>query len=108
MDPICGAAFAAALIILLRGLAFPARDGWVFAVAAAGFLPLIWDLELGQTSALLSLPLTLALLALRGGADWEAGLLLGLLGLKPQLLPIWGVATTGQPALAGARWPDDR
>ncbi len=42
---ICGAAFAAALIILLRGLAFPARDGWVFAVAAAGFLPLIWDLE---------------------------------------------------------------
>ncbi len=54
---------------------------------------------MGQTSALLSLPLTLALLALRGGADWEAGLLLGLLGLKPQLLPIWGVAR-----LASRRW----
>ena len=92
-------AFTAALILLVYGLRFRLGDGVIFGLAAWSFLPHIVDLEQGQTSNLLCLPLAFALLALRRGAEGPAGLALGLLCLKPQLLPVWAVAL-----LAARRW----
>jgi hypothetical protein len=88
----CGVAFTIALIVLLRDLGFRSTEGVLFALAAWSFMPLIGDLEMGQTSALLCLPLALGLVALRRGWDLQAGLALGLLLLKPQHAIIWIIA----------------
>jgi hypothetical protein len=92
-------AFTGALVVLVRTLHFSRPDGLLFGAAAWSFLPHIWDLETGQTSNLLCLPLVLGVLALRRGMDGQAGFMLGLLFLKPQLGLIWMVAL-----LAGRRW----
>lgn len=92
-------AFTVTLGILLRALGYSWRNGLLFAVAAWGFIPHIIDLEQAQTTDLLMLPLICGILALRRGADWQAGLWLGLLGLKPQLLPVWIIAM-----LVAGRW----
>ncbi len=84
-----------AILALLRGLGFAFRDGLLWGTAAWTFLPHIYDLEQGQTSNLLLLPLSLGLLALRRGAHFQAGCWLGLLCLKPQLALLWAVALLG-------------
>ena len=92
-------AFTAALLALARGLRFARTDGLLFGLAAWSFLPHIVDLEQGQTEQPALPAAGAGPTALRAGADWQAGLALGLLCLKPQLLPIWVVAL-----LAARRW----
>ncbi|MDQ2806068.1 MAG: DUF2029 domain-containing protein [Chloroflexota bacterium] len=94
-------AFTIALGILLRELGYDWRGGLLFAVAAWAFIPHIIDLEQAQTTDLLMLPLICGILALRRGADWQAGLWLGLLGLKPQLTPVWIIAMLAAGRLRG-------
>src|SRR5689334_11270081 len=74
----CAVAFAVAIALLVRDLGFHPAAAVLFGLAAWGFMPLIGDLEMGQTSALLCLPLAVGLIALRRGRDGWAGLALGL------------------------------
>ncbi len=84
-----------AILVLARELGSSFRDRVLWGLAAWTFLPHIYDLEQGQTSSLLLLPLSLGLVALRRGAQFQAGCWLGLLCLKPQLALVWAVALLG-------------
>ncbi len=94
-----GVAFTLAGWALVHYLGYSRANGLLFLLATWSFLPHIIDLEQGQTSNLLLLPLALGLLAWRRGADLQAGLWLGLLALNPQFLLVWGVAL-----LCARRW----
>jgi hypothetical protein len=89
---LCALAFTVAVVLLVRDLGYRPAEGLLFALAAWSFMPYIGDLEMGQTSALLCLPVALGLVALRRGWNLQAGLVLGLLLLKPQHAIIWIVA----------------
>jgi arabinofuranan 3-O-arabinosyltransferase len=96
---VCAVAFTVAIVLLVRDLGFRPAAAGLFVLAAWSFMPLIGDLEMGQTSALLCLPLVLGLIALRRGADGWAGIALGILLLKPQHAALWIVAL-----VAARRW----
>jgi hypothetical protein len=92
-------AFTAAIVALVRGMHMSRPDALLFGLTAWSFWPHIVDLEQGQWSNLLCLPLALSLLALQRRQDWRAGMWLGLLLLKPQFIPVWAVAL-----LVSGRW----
>jgi hypothetical protein len=57
----------------------------LFLIAAVGWLPLIYGLQLGQPALLVAAAVAAAYALLRGKSEWAAGAVLGLLVLKPQL-----------------------
>jgi hypothetical protein len=65
-----------------------ALDRWVLAAAVLAFLPLLYALQIGQTSISMTLALVGFWRAFAGRRDARAGLWLLALTLKPQLLPV--------------------
>jgi hypothetical protein len=74
-----------------RDLSFP-EAAFLIAACLFEFLPLIWAMAIGQTSLLVLVLLTGALLAFRRGADAAAGVLVGVAAtvkLTPALLAVY-------------------
>jgi alpha-1,2-mannosyltransferase len=61
------------------------RSRVLFLIAAVGWLPVIYGLQLGQPALLVAAAVAAAYALLRGKSEWVAGAVLGLLVLKPQL-----------------------
>jgi hypothetical protein len=61
----------------------PARV--IFLVAAVGWLPIVYGLQLGQPALLVAAAVAVSYGLLRRNSDWAAGAVLALLVLKPQL-----------------------
>ncbi len=57
----------------------------LFLIAAVGWLPVIYGLQLGQPALLVAAAVAASYALLRGKSEWAAGAVLGLLVLKPQL-----------------------
>jgi glycosyl transferase family 87 len=57
----------------------------IFLVAAVGWLPIVYGLQLGQPALLVAAAVAASYALLRRKSDWAAGAVLGLLVLKPQL-----------------------
>jgi hypothetical protein len=57
----------------------------LFLIAAVGWLPVIYGLQLGQPALLVAAAVASSYALLRGRSEWAAGAVLGLLVLKPQL-----------------------
>jgi glycosyl transferase family 87 len=76
-----------AALALAWQLAAPgrARSRVIFLVAAIGWLPVIYGLQLGQPALLVAAGVAASYALLRRNADWAAGAVLGVLVLKPQL-----------------------
>lgn len=77
----------------------------IFLVAAIGWLPIIYGLQLGQPALLVAAAAAACAVLLRRGRDIEAGAVLGVLVLKPQLallVPIVLLATGRRRAFASA------
>ena len=76
-----------AALALAWQLAAPGRGRArvIFLVAAVGWLPIVYGLQLGQPALLVAAAVAVSYALLRRKADWAAGAVLGLLVLKPQL-----------------------
>ena len=80
-----------ALLLLALGFAWylvaPAagRARAIFLVAAIGWLPVIYGLQLGQPGLFVALAIAASYALLGAGRDFWAGVVLGALALKPQL-----------------------
>ena len=81
-------AYAAAVWLLWRQAPGLAGDGWYVALVAAACPAMLVTLRFGQISALTLLATALAVAALARGRRFLAGVCLGLLSYKPQLLVI--------------------
>jgi hypothetical protein len=57
----------------------------LFLIAAVGWLPVIYGLQLGQPALLVAAAVAASYALVRGKSEWAAGAVLGLLVLKPQL-----------------------
>jgi hypothetical protein len=82
-----------AAALLLRWLLEAARlesrlDRWILATAVLGFLPLLYALQIGQMSIVMTLALLGFWRAFASARDAEAGAWLLVLSAKPQLLPV--------------------
>ncbi len=88
-------AFNAGLILasmwLLAREFVPRNQRGVFFLLCLTALPLWLALRIGQSSAFLLLGFSLFAVGWRRGRDWQCGLGLTLLMIKPQLLPIFGL-----------------
>ena len=80
------ATLLAALVVAWQ-LATPGsgRKRVIFLVAAIGWLPIVYGLQLGQPALLVAAAVAASYALLRRRSDWAAGAVLGLLVLKPQL-----------------------
>jgi hypothetical protein len=81
------------------------RERLLHLVAAVGWLPVIYGLQLGQPGLLVALGVAGSYALLRSGRQFPAGLALGVLALKPQLgflIPIALLASGRYRAFAGA------
>ena len=80
-----------AILLAALGLAWhlaaPGRGRWrvIFLIAAVGWLPVVYGLQLGQPALLVAAAVAASYAPLRRRSDWAAGAVLGLLVLKPQL-----------------------
>ena len=76
----------AALVVAWQ-LATPGsgRQRVIFLVAAIGWLPIVYGLQLGQPALLVAAAVAASYALLRQRSDWAAGAVPGLLILKPQL-----------------------
>jgi len=76
-----------AALVLAWHLAAPGtgRPRVIFLVAAIGWLPIIYGLQLGQPALLVAAGVAACYALLKRGRDIEAGAVLGVLVLKPQL-----------------------
>jgi len=76
----------AALVVAWR-LAAPGggRKRVIFLIAAAGWLPVVYGLQLGQPALLVAAGVAVSYALLRRKQEWAAGAVLGVLVLKPQL-----------------------
>jgi glycosyl transferase family 87 len=77
----------------------------IFLVAALGWVPVIYGLQLGQPGLLVALGVAASYFLLRSGRELEAGLALGVVVLKPQLgflVPIALLAAQRYRAFTGA------
>ena len=76
-----------AALLLAWHLAAPGtgRPRVIFLVAAVGWLPIIYGLQLGQPALLVAAGVAACYALLKRGRDIEAGAVLGVLVLKPQL-----------------------
>lgn len=74
-------------LALVWRLAAPGRGRArvIFLVAAVGWLPIVYGLQLGQPALLVAAAVAVSYGFLRRNSDWAAGAVLGLLVLKPQL-----------------------
>lgn len=74
-------------LVLTWYLAAPGagRARVIFLVGAFGWLPIVYGLQLGQPALLVAAAVAACYTLLRNGRDIEAGAVLGLLVLKPQL-----------------------
>lgn len=61
------------------------RKRVIFLVAAVGWLPIVYGLQLGQPALLVAAAVAASYALLRRRSDWAAGAVLGLVVLKPQL-----------------------
>ena len=104
----CAAMTLAAMTVLVAWARPPALVGAAYILAPLGFLPFWRTLRLGQTSALVTLGLALATVALARNADRRGGIALALVSVKPHLLilPLLALARTRRTqaliALVGA------
>jgi alpha-1,2-mannosyltransferase len=80
------AVLVAALVVAWQ-LAAPGRGRKrvIFLVAAVGWLPIVYGLQLGQPALLVAAGVATSYALLRRNYDWLAGAVLGVLVLKPQL-----------------------
>jgi glycosyl transferase family 87 len=94
------ALLVAALVLAWR-LAAPGsgRARVIFLVAAFGWLPIIYGLQLGQPVLLVAAGVAACYALLKRGRDVEAGAVLGVLVFKPQLVLLVPVVL-----LVGGRW----
>jgi glycosyl transferase family 87 len=88
-------------------LAAPGRghERFLHLVAAVGWLPVIYGLQLGQPGLLVALGVAGSYALLRSGRQFPAGLALGVIALKPQLaflIPIALLVSGRYRAFAGA------
>jgi len=76
-----------AALVLAWHLAAPGsgRARVIFLVAAVGWLPIVYGLQLGQPALLVAAGVAACYALLKKGRDVEAGAVLGVLVLKPQL-----------------------
>ena len=102
--------WSALLLAALAGtwfLAAPGAGRWrlIHLVAALGWLPVIYGLQLGQPGLLVAFGVAASYALLRSGRQLESGLALGLIVLKPQLgflVPVALVVAGRYRAFAGA------
>lgn len=83
----------ACLVLLVRWLCAMARletrlDRWLLATALAAFLPVLYGFQIGQLSVAMTLALVGFWRAFDRWSDWQAGLWLLALTVKPQLLVV--------------------
>jgi len=98
------------LLAALAGTWYMAAPGagrlrLIYLVAALGWVPVIYGLQLGQPGLLVALGVAASYFLLRSGRELESGLALGLVVLKPQLaflVPIALLAARRYRAFAGA------
>ena len=98
------------LLAALAGAWYMAAPGagrlrLVLLVAALGWVPVIYGLQLGQPGLLVALGVAASYFLLRSGRELESGLALGLIVLKPQLaflVPIALLAAQRYRAFTGA------
>ena len=77
----------------------------IYLLAALGWLPVIYGLQLGQPGLIVAAGVAASYALLRGGHPWGAGLILGVLVFKPQLaflLPIALLAAGQYRAFGGS------
>jgi len=88
-------------LVLAWHLAAPGagRARVIFLVAAIGWLPIVYGLQLGQPALLVAAGVAACYALLRRGRDVEAGAVLGVLVVKPQLALLVPVVL-----LASGRW----
>ena len=90
-----------AALVLVWQLAAPGRGRArvLFLVAAIGWLPVIYGLQLGQPALLVAAAVAACYALLRRDQDWAAGAVLGVMVLKPQLALLVPIAL-----LVTGRW----
>ena len=81
----CGVLMAALLLAWDAAAPGRGRARLIFLVAAIGWLPIIYGLQLGQPALLVAASVAACAALLRKGRDVEAGAVLGVLVVKPQL-----------------------
>ncbi len=102
--------WSAFLLAALAGtwyLAAPGSGRWriIYLVAALGWLPVIYGLQLGQPGMFVAFGVAVCYMLLRSGRQLESGLALGLIVLKPQLgylVPVALLVAGRYRAFAGA------
>jgi hypothetical protein len=108
--PIAYWSWSALVLVALAATWYIAAPGTgrvriIFLLAAVGWLPVIYGLQLGQPGMFVALGVAASYFLLRSGRDFQSGLALGLIVLKPQLgflVPIALLAAQRYRAFAGA------